>query len=92
MNVSLTPELEAFIQDQLSRGGYASASEVVREGLRSLIRQEDRRRAELDRLRAEIRVGLAQAERGEVLEGEAVFATLIDETGTAPGKAGRPRG
>ncbi|MFC3695779.1 type II toxin-antitoxin system ParD family antitoxin [Chenggangzhangella methanolivorans] len=35
-NVSLTPELEGFINDSLASGDYASASEVVRAGLRSL--------------------------------------------------------
>ncbi|MFN7466950.1 MAG: type II toxin-antitoxin system ParD family antitoxin, partial [Pseudanabaena sp.] len=36
MNVSLTPELESFIQGKVSTGLYYSASEVVREGLRLL--------------------------------------------------------
>jgi antitoxin ParD1/3/4 len=31
MNVSLTPELESFIQGKVSTGLYYSASEVVRE-------------------------------------------------------------
>ena len=35
-NVSLTPELEAFISSQLESGDYASASEVVRSALRQL--------------------------------------------------------
>ena len=40
MNVSLTPELERFVQEKLSSGLYRSASEVVREGLRLLYEQE----------------------------------------------------
>jgi PAS domain S-box-containing protein len=35
-NVSLTPELEAFINESLGSGDYANASEVVRAALRSL--------------------------------------------------------
>ncbi|WP_421591318.1 PAS domain-containing protein [Shinella sp. M27] len=35
-NVSLTPELEGFINDSLASGDYANASEVVRAALRSL--------------------------------------------------------
>ena len=35
-NVSLTPELEAFIASQLASGDYANASEVVRSALRQL--------------------------------------------------------
>ena len=35
-NVSLTPELEGFINESLASGDYANASEVVRAALRSL--------------------------------------------------------
>ena len=40
MNVSLTPELEQFIQSLVSKGSYASSSEVVRSGLRLLVKHE----------------------------------------------------
>lgn len=33
MNVSLTPELEQFVQSRVESGRYNSASEVVREAL-----------------------------------------------------------
>lgn len=36
MNVSLTPELEQYVQEKVSSGLYYSASEVIREGLRLL--------------------------------------------------------
>lgn len=36
MNVSLTPELEKFVQGKVESGLYHSASEVIREGLRLL--------------------------------------------------------
>jgi antitoxin ParD1/3/4 len=34
LNISLTPELEQFINARVDSGRYQSASEVVREGLR----------------------------------------------------------
>ena len=34
MNVSLTPELEALVNEKVASGRYSSASEVVREALR----------------------------------------------------------
>jgi antitoxin ParD1/3/4 len=42
MNVSLTPELTAFISTKLASGRYRSASEVVRAALR-LLDEQDRR-------------------------------------------------
>ena len=36
LNVSLTPELVAFVNAQVASGRYASASEVVRAALRRL--------------------------------------------------------
>jgi antitoxin ParD1/3/4 len=38
-NVSLTVELNAFIRAQVASGQYQNASEVVRAGLRLLMRQ-----------------------------------------------------
>lgn len=66
MNVSLTKELEALVQEKVRSGLYTSASEVVREALR-LLRERDglheRRLRELDK---DIAVGVQQADRGEV--------------------------
>jgi antitoxin ParD1/3/4 len=33
MNVSLTPKLEAFVQEKVASGLYTSASEVIRDAL-----------------------------------------------------------
>jgi antitoxin ParD1/3/4 len=66
MNVSLTSELERFVQDKVRSGRYLSASEVVREALRLLDEQDRLRSLRLEELRREIAVGLGQAERGEV--------------------------
>ena len=41
-NVSLTPELEAFVDGQVASGRYQTASEVIRAGLR-LLQTEERR-------------------------------------------------
>ncbi|MFH1109033.1 MAG: type II toxin-antitoxin system ParD family antitoxin [Planctomycetota bacterium] len=43
MNVSITPELERFVQDLVSSGRYHSASEVFRDGLR-LLEEAERQR------------------------------------------------
>ena len=41
-NVSLTPELEAFVDSTVASGRYRSASEVARAALRLLEEQERR--------------------------------------------------
>lgn len=43
MNVSLTPEMEAFVTDRVSSGRYRTLSEVVRAALRLLQEQERER-------------------------------------------------
>ena len=58
MNVSLTPELEAFVEQAVQSGRYASASEAVREGLRLL----EEREAKFLALKRDIEVGLSSGE------------------------------
>ncbi len=41
-NVSLTPELDAFVDSTVASGHYRSASEVVRAALRLLVEQEQK--------------------------------------------------
>jgi antitoxin ParD1/3/4 len=64
MNVSLTPELEQFIQEKVASGHYSSASEVVREALRLLREHDELRRLRLEALRRQIRVGIEQLDAG----------------------------
>ncbi len=76
LNVSLTPELEQFVQSRVASGRYQTASEVVREGLRLLEERELARATALKELRAKIRRGVEQADRGELLDGETVFEEI----------------
>ena len=74
MNVSLTPELEKYIQDKVETGRYTSASEVVREALRLLEQKEVKEfQAELDRR-------IASLDRGEGIAGDKFFADLKKRT------------
>jgi len=58
MNVSLTPQLEAWVHRQVESGLYGSASEVMREALRLLDERDRLRSIRLEALRAEIQQGL----------------------------------
>lgn len=40
MNVSITPELEQFVQNKVQSGMYNSASELIREALRLLAERD----------------------------------------------------
>lgn len=79
MNVSLTPELEKFVQDKVESGRYTSASEVVREALR-LLEKKDHRDAERDEalkaFQAELDRRIAEADAGGWIDGEEAFARL----------------
>ncbi len=65
MNVSLTNELESFVDQLVESGMYYSASEVVRDGLRLLKDKEETKAARFEELRAEILRGYEQLKRGE---------------------------
>ena len=76
MNVSLTPELERFVQEKVHSGRYTSASEVVREALRLLEEHEKVRAAQLAEFREESARRLASLERGEGIDGATARAQL----------------
>ncbi|GLS43843.1 type II toxin-antitoxin system ParD family antitoxin [Methylobacterium brachythecii] len=56
---TLGDHYEAFVRGLVSSGRYASASEVVRDGLRLMEAREEVRVARLEALRGEIRAGFA---------------------------------
>ncbi len=80
MNVTLSGEVEEFVLEEVTRGRYESAQEVVREGLRLLHEHsllEEQRRL---RLNERIEEGLAQLDRGEGIPGERVFSALREKS------------
>ena len=79
MNVTLTPELEKLVENKVQSGRYNSASEVVQEALRLMERQDELRADQLNELRERIDKSLAQAERGEGVDGDLFMQGLIDD-------------
>jgi antitoxin ParD1/3/4 len=88
LNVSLTPELEQFVQERVASGRYQTASEVVREGLRLLELQERDREAAHEALKAKLKRGASHAERGEVVDGEEFVEKLIRDARSRSKKSG----
>jgi antitoxin ParD1/3/4 len=66
MNVSLTDEFAAFVEREVASGEYASASEVVRDGLRLLRREKAAYHEKIQILRREVGIGVLQARSGRL--------------------------
>lgn len=84
MNVSLTEELELFVQEQVASGMYHSNSEVIRDGLRLLKKFNAPAPDYKAWLNEQIETGLAQVESGEVISGDDAYnemqAIMNDKT------------
>jgi antitoxin ParD1/3/4 len=75
MNITLKPEIEQFIQAQLATGRFASAEDVINEAFK-LLQERERR---IEELRQKIAVGNEQIAKGQVTDGEVVFARLQEK-------------
>jgi antitoxin ParD1/3/4 len=67
VNVTLSPEVEQFIQAQVESGRYRSAEEVIGAALRLLEEEGDK----VEPLRARVDTALTALTRGEGAKGEA---------------------
>ncbi len=72
-NYAIGEHFEQFIKKQLDSGHYASASEVVRDGLRILEEREQMRQIQLEQLQQQIQQGLHS---GPSIPAEQVFDRL----------------
>lgn len=79
MNVSLTPELEQFIQNQVESGKYTSVDEVIVAGIKLLEERERIYKGRFEELKREIMIGIEAADRGELIDGETVFRELREK-------------
>jgi antitoxin ParD1/3/4 len=78
MEVSVTPEQERWIATLIGSGRYDDADDVVHEALRLLKEWEEDPVARFDALRRDIRAGLDEAVRGELVDGEEVFKRTFE--------------
>lgn len=79
MNISLTPQLSKYVNKRVASGQYTSASELVRESLRLMQKQD----AAKDWLRREVMKGVRSAQRGPLIDGEAFFSKLLRDQGAS---------
>jgi len=79
MNVSLTPQLENWVDEKVRTGRYASASEVIREALRLLELEEAAKQRRLIDVRRKINRGLEHLDPGRGIGSETARARLRAE-------------
>lgn len=65
MEVSITPKMDQWISEKVKSGLYRSSEEVILDGLRLLIRQDEQRLAMTEDLRQEIFIGIRQLDSGK---------------------------
>jgi len=73
MHVSLPKALQEYVEKRYRTGRYSTKSEIVHEGLRRLMDDEEQQQQKLEALKNAIKEGL---ESGEPVDGEEVFAEL----------------
>jgi antitoxin ParD1/3/4 len=72
MNITLSPDQQAFVQSQIETGHYSSVEDLISEALVLL----SSRQQKLAELRQQIAVGTEQIRNGQVTDGEEVFDRL----------------
>ena len=76
MNLSLTSELEEFINKKVQSGFYQTSSEVVREALRLLADKDEIYQKKLIALNYQIQEGLDDLSSGRVKSGDEVYSNI----------------
>ncbi|NJM47025.1 MAG: type II toxin-antitoxin system ParD family antitoxin [Alkalinema sp. RU_4_3] len=76
MQIVLTPELEALVQQELDTGHYDSAIDVITQGINLLRQQDDLSQEQLESLRHEAQLGWEAAERGDLVDGPTAMAQI----------------
>lgn len=75
LNISLPAALKEHVQKRVAEGAFSNASDFVR----GLIRLDKQQQERLAVLRTDVTAGIEQLDRGEGLDGERVFAELLDD-------------
>jgi antitoxin ParD1/3/4 len=68
MEIALTPDLEELVDEQVTKGNYPSAGEVIRDALRLFRDQLELSDKKLAALRTDVQVGIDALEGGDYTE------------------------
>jgi Arc/MetJ-type ribon-helix-helix transcriptional regulator len=86
MEIHLKPELEELIKQDIQRGSYQTVGEFVERAVFMLHEQEAWLAENRVEIAAKIGEGYAAAQRGELVEADAVRSRLSDLKSTHSGK------
>lgn len=75
MNLTLTPEQQDFIQQELAIGHYASATDLLADAFQ-LLAQRRRYDQWAQDVQEKVAIAAAELERGEGVDGETAIAAL----------------
>lgn len=78
LNVSLTPALQSYIKSKVAGGGYETASEVVRDGLRALQEREQATSQFWSDIRGKVKVARQAIAKGDVVDGPEFMKSTIN--------------
>ena len=81
MSIQLPPDDQKAAESLIAGGRFSTIEEVVSEGIRRLVTTEE--------IRSQVQLGIEQADRGEVLEHEAVFERLRHLAASHDSKTGK---
>ncbi|WP_353932162.1 type II toxin-antitoxin system ParD family antitoxin [Okeanomitos corallinicola TIOX110] len=79
MNISLEAEQEQLIQAKLQSGKYENAYQVIVAALQLLDERDKHYEQWLEETRKKVAVGIEQANRGQLTDGEVAFAKLREK-------------
>ncbi|HRK32186.1 MAG TPA: type II toxin-antitoxin system ParD family antitoxin [Tepidisphaeraceae bacterium] len=77
LSVSLTNQLKSYVLDKVESGQFESASEVIRQGLRTMQEQEQREKLFWADLRKKVKEARTAIAEGDVVDGPEFMRSTI---------------
>ena len=78
LSVSLTSQLKTYVREKVESGQFESASEVIRQGLRTMQEQEERERLYWTTVNKKVKEARNAIAKGDVVDGPAFMRSKID--------------
>ncbi len=81
MEITLNPKVQQWINNKVDSGWYNNSSEIILEGLRLLMKQEEQRHALIEDFRKEVLIGINQLDMGNFVEFDRSTVSDIKQEG-----------